>query len=120
MLAICTRCGLKRKRFRERCRRCGLNPCSSPENRAKSIRLSTLYLDKHGEPLSKQELGQISRQIESGNSYSFEDAELAALLRQKKLLDAGLSDRDKAKIAGYLLLLFLPLIGLMVFILRGD
>jgi hypothetical protein len=106
--AVCIRCGLLKKSTFAPCPRCGLVPTGDDETSAKSIRLSTRYQFEDGEFQSVEKLRSISESVEAGRPYEFRHEEIAALLREKRLLDQGLSARDVMKIVLYLLCLLAP------------
>lgn len=106
--AVCIRCGYLKKKTFSPCKRCDLDPKVNDLVMAKSIRLSTRYQSPDGEFLTVSTLEQISKQIESGDSFIFPQNELEMLLHRKHLLDQGLSYRDIAKIILFILVLLLP------------
>lgn len=107
-IAVCVRCGLVKNRIYRPCERCGFDPTADDLNRAKSIRLSSDFLDDNMEPPSRSDLLAISESIESGLPFVFDDQETAELLDQKSQLSKGLLKTDVVRIVGFILILFLP------------
>ena len=120
-LAICIDCGQAKKTPLAKCSSCGLDPKGDDIASAKSIRLSTKYWmeDEERNP-SKEELEEISKMLKADDVYEYKEEEIEALIKEKRLLDQGISIFDKLKIIGLILFFFaLGIIGLLVFIFKN-
>ena len=110
-MAVCIRCGNIKRHVLKDCRRCGLDPTKDELTHAKSLRLSSSFLGSDQEPPSKENLLAISKSIQGGQEYEFDDGEINSLLNEKNLLERRLSAADIAKIVGYVGLLLVPAIA---------
>lgn len=86
--AICIACGHAKSAPWRRCRSCGLEPTNDDITMVKSVYLSTGRFDQAEEKeCYEKELDAVGQRIGAGESYCYDEAELARLLSQKRLVE---------------------------------
>jgi hypothetical protein len=107
--SICIKCGGWKNHPLSACKSCKYSPKSNLVDSAKSVRLSTLFGRGTSEhKVSNAELSEARNKIMSGIEYPFNPIEISELLREKELLEIKISFTDKLKLAGFVLLFFVP------------
>ncbi len=80
VIAICLRCGGKKKRPSQQCGNCHFRP-TNDEERAKSIILSTAYeIDGEYKGKTQTELNEIRERIRAGIPYVFDQKEVDSVI----------------------------------------
>lgn len=121
MIAVCVKCGCSKNAPLDRCKHCGFDPRPDTRMSAQSIRLSKRYwIESEERAPNDNELSDASECIKNGKEWEFVESEIDELVHEKVLLDRGLSIVDKLKIAGFLLLLFVPGALGVIYIIRKQ
>lgn len=125
-MAICIRCGAKKKRPYHKCRSCGLDPKGDEAALVRSVYLSTgRYEDPDEAGRYVEELERHAAAIRAGQEVAYDEDELARLRRQKHLVEsvpfsAVLGAMFRSFLPGILLLAGILALCLLLAWLTGD
>ena len=117
--AVCIQCGRFKASPFAVCPNCRFDPHGDRRAMAQSLMLSNAYYDPQTDHRpNRSELQEIARRISSGEEVAWDEAVLATLIDEQKILDEQGSPTWLRITILLTLLLLVPLLAVLVFILR--